>query len=988
MDIIRVMLSSTTLDLPAHREAGRIAIMEQGMHPVMMESLAASPSDASSVSLKMVEESDIYLLVIGVRYGTIWTDGNSITELEYDFALRTDKKRLVFIAAEDHPFTMKDFDQDAERFEKLRRFKEKVSEPQVNVVKFFKSPEDLKSKIINSLSYVRDSIAKTSSIRPALFDLPKPPAPYIPHSYSLLDSRHLVGRKAELEVLGNWWSNSGQHDPDKPFLLFISIGGMGKSALTWSWFNQVIQRNEHAVDGYIWWSFYETDASFSNFVIHALAYITGHSIADIEREDFKRREEALIQALVRLNYLIVFDGIERILLAYSRLDAAKLSEEGLDERANNVLHPFYSTKPINEKADPNLRRFSDIRATLFFSKLINNPIRSKLLISSRLLPSVFDSNDFGEYTPACVIYKLGGLSNPDALELWRKYAVSGDDVSLLRLFKTFDNYPMLIRALATEIRSFREAPGDYYKWLGSNQNFDPYSLDLVQVKSHVLYYALIGLDAEVYDVLKMICAFRSPAKYEVLVSLIVGPAKESEKRKALHSALKELEERGLIGWNKSLNTYDAHPIVRGITWTFVNSGDKQGIFSSMTSLFKEMPITSNWENVSSIEDLSIPLEYYNALINLKNYAQAYEIFYDKLNNATNYKLNSNQLRISLLEVFFDDDHQSFCYLGDEFAIAFVYNSLALSYDCVGDLKRSDVTYTNLLEFQKKRLPRTRNNYYISLLNYSDCLINQGKLYQAELNLRMAVKFFQESSRDYEAIALGKFARLLNLKGDVRGAEQAYLRCFELFEKGTYSHPILSIHSYYLLFCIRLKKPVAQVLKENERLLGIYNNYERHVIINKRSNIEYLISTGHLIHAGELANDALVQARNVQFVEEELSLLLILARLAMGNNDDTYYNNVIREFCEIAKTRDYRLLWADVCNLQSAYYFNTDRDRSVKFANEAILHSCYSGKSFAYQDGYSNAMELLKKSRSNPPRVNDDIGSIPDSLRNINLMMPR
>ncbi len=34
----------------------------------------------------------------------------------------------------------------------------------------------------------------------------------------------------------------------------------------------------------------------------------------------------------------------------------------------------------------------------------------------------------------------------------------------------------------------------------------------------------------------------------------------------LDAALSELEDRGLLGWDRRANRYDLHPIVRGVAW--------------------------------------------------------------------------------------------------------------------------------------------------------------------------------------------------------------------------------------------------------------------------------------------------------------------------------------------------------------------------------------------------------------------------------------
>ena len=84
----KVMISSTALDLPEHRKEVLEACLRQGFFPVMMEHLTAADTNAKAKSLAMVDEADIYLGILGYRYGYVPDDDNpdriSLTEMEYD----------------------------------------------------------------------------------------------------------------------------------------------------------------------------------------------------------------------------------------------------------------------------------------------------------------------------------------------------------------------------------------------------------------------------------------------------------------------------------------------------------------------------------------------------------------------------------------------------------------------------------------------------------------------------------------------------------------------------------------------------------------------------------------------------------------------------------------------------------------------------------------------------------------------------------------
>jgi hypothetical protein len=164
---------------------------------------------------------------------------------------------------------------------------------------------------------------------------------------------------------------------------------------------------------------------------------------------------------------------------------------------------------------------------------------------------------------------LHGLSDDDALNMWRALGISGSRETLLPIFHAFENHPLLIQALAGEVSHDRRTPGDFDGWRKNHPNFNPFILPLVQVKSHVLEFALSGLDETTLKVLHTIAAFRMPAAYDTLVALLVGEDKPCPSENALITILADLEDRGLLGWDRRATIYDLHPIVRGVTWRVV-----------------------------------------------------------------------------------------------------------------------------------------------------------------------------------------------------------------------------------------------------------------------------------------------------------------------------------------------------------------------------------------------------------------------------------
>jgi len=82
---------------------------------------------------------------------------------------------------------------------------------------------------------------------------------------------------------------------------------------------------------------YESDAHYENFLLRALAYAAGMPEAETRQFTAREREDRLLRLLDEQPFLVVLDGLERILLAYARLDAAHLADDDLDERTANEL---------------------------------------------------------------------------------------------------------------------------------------------------------------------------------------------------------------------------------------------------------------------------------------------------------------------------------------------------------------------------------------------------------------------------------------------------------------------------------------------------------------------------------------------------------------------------------------------------------------------------------------------------------------------------
>lgn len=92
---LQVFVSSTYIDLIEERQAAVAAILSTGNIPAGMELFSAGNESQMTVIKRWIDESDVYLLILGGRYGSIdKKTGKSYTQLEFEYAI--EKKKPFF----------------------------------------------------------------------------------------------------------------------------------------------------------------------------------------------------------------------------------------------------------------------------------------------------------------------------------------------------------------------------------------------------------------------------------------------------------------------------------------------------------------------------------------------------------------------------------------------------------------------------------------------------------------------------------------------------------------------------------------------------------------------------------------------------------------------------------------------------------------------------------------------------------------------------
>ena len=630
------MLSSSVRDLPSHRQAIVDACLRRGVHPIAMEFFGPRDNSPLDGSLAMVDGADVLICVIGAHYGSVVPGlGMSFTEAEYRRAVQRRMHRLVFLMHPDHDLRLADVSiGDDARL--LAAFKSLLAADRF--VYYFRSAEELRALVIDALAHLFTSPQVDPGRWATPSPVPKPPSPFAPTHYTLLQTSSLIGRTRELRTIRRWLSSAGEEAPGAGtprILCFRSMGGAGKSALAWHTFHQEAMRIDYLA-GRLWWSFYDNDGGLPSFLQKAAQYVLGASEADVRRMGLAEQEARLLDALDARPFLVVLDGIERILNAYVRLDAARIDDWVPDWKTD--AH-FPTERTLRLCADTRFRRF-----LVRLSRLA----RSRVLMTTRLTPGELETSA-GQPIPGVEVVDLKGLEDSDAEKLFEAIGGGRSSHELKRALRRFGSHPLLIQTLATQVSRYRPAPGDYDAWADANSALEPSELNLKQARSHILACALKDLSPHTLTTLRLIAHFRGPVSYRLLADLLVkttgGFGAESE----LDKCLTEAEERGLVGWDRHRNTYDMHPIIRSVVWGLRRADDAERI----SGYFEATPLAQR-SVVTSVDDLQPALELYALFVARGLVEDAFEIYARRLRPSLT-RLVAGSTSIAVLREFTNHD---------------------------------------------------------------------------------------------------------------------------------------------------------------------------------------------------------------------------------------------------------------------------------------------------------------------------------------------
>jgi hypothetical protein len=151
---LQVFVSSTYIDLQEERQAAVEAILTAGHIPAGMELFAAGDESQMNVIQRWIDESDVYMLILGGRYGSIEPKSQkSYIQLEYEYALEKGTPLFSVVINKDclEAKVKRNGTKviELEHPEKLKEFREIVCS---KMVRFWDDTKDIKLAILETLA--------------------------------------------------------------------------------------------------------------------------------------------------------------------------------------------------------------------------------------------------------------------------------------------------------------------------------------------------------------------------------------------------------------------------------------------------------------------------------------------------------------------------------------------------------------------------------------------------------------------------------------------------------------------------------------------------------------------------------------------------------------------------------------------------------------------------------------------------------------------
>jgi tetratricopeptide (TPR) repeat protein len=522
---MKVFLSSTAQDLVAYRRVADDTILRLSQQSVAMERFGPLPGEPVAECERKARESDVVVCIVAHRYGFVPDKGKgSITRREVEAARAAGKDVLVWVVADDHPWTEKK-EQDLLTDPAVLADPARVAEVATGVQALLEFKTWLRGKFVCDSFTTPDDLGKKIAIALSAHARKQPgeaaKAPTrgeVRIVHALQPAPHFRGREGLLRELGAWASDLAS--PDRVWSL-VAAGGTGKTAVA----ERVVSSINPGEANVLVWSFYErpdADAFLRECNQLFLGEEEGPAGGRLERLERGLRDGR--------PHLIVLDGLELV------------QEDGGQGRVRGEL--------------------SDQSLKLLLRALAAGLGRARALVTSRY--PLVDLQDWEKrgYRDT----RLEDLSAEAAEAVLRGWGVVGDDAALRDAAAQVGHHALSVAVLGSYLRSFAdgriEAVGEFD--LDAVTGDDAKAAKLARVLAH---YAR-RLPDEERELLARLSVFPRGVTLDLLGVLVDAGGEVAglllRAKPRLVALLNSLRARSLVFQYRSgaTVTWTAHPFLR------------------------------------------------------------------------------------------------------------------------------------------------------------------------------------------------------------------------------------------------------------------------------------------------------------------------------------------------------------------------------------------------------------------------------------------
>lgn len=521
---MKVFLSSTAQDLVAYRQVADDTILRMSQEAVVMERFGPLPGEPAAECERKARECDVVVCIVAHRYGFVPDKGRgSITRREVEAAKAAGRDVLVWIVADEHPWTEKR-EQDLLTDPTVLADPVRVAEVAAGVQALLEFKAWLRASFVCDTFTTPDDLGRKIAV--ALSARGKAPTAAshaekrgeIRIVHALQPAPHFHGREKLVEELDAWVSDLTS--PDRVWSL-VAAGGTGKTAVA----ERVVSDMKPGEANVLVWSFYEQpDAD-------AFLRECNHLFLGEEEGPAGGRLERLQRGLRDGRpHLIVLDGLERV------------QEDAGGGRVRGEL--------------------SDHTLKLLLRALAAGLGRARALVTSRYpLVDLADWTNRGYRDTS-----LDDLSPDAALAVLRGWGVIGDDEALRAAATQVGNHALSVAVLGSYLRSFAGGRIDAVEEfdLDAVTGDDPRAAKLARV---LAYYAQ-RLPQEERHLLARLSVFPRGVTLDLLGMLVDAGGEVAgllvNAKPRLVALLGSLRTRGLVFQYRSDEavTWTAHPFLR------------------------------------------------------------------------------------------------------------------------------------------------------------------------------------------------------------------------------------------------------------------------------------------------------------------------------------------------------------------------------------------------------------------------------------------